>query len=105
MREFDVRQLTEAVSAMVQDVNYRYPADVKHCLDSACEKETSRIGKATLEYLKLNAAIADEKHIPICQDTGMVVVYRMSVKMCILLMVRSMRQFRKVCVRAMIRAI
>ena len=69
MREFDVRQLTEAVSAMVQDVNYRYPADVKHCLDSACEKETSRIGKATLEYLKLNAAIADEKHIPICQDT------------------------------------
>ena len=52
MREFDVRQLTEAVSAMVQDVNYRYPADVKHCLDSACEKETSRIGKATLEYLK-----------------------------------------------------
>ena len=71
MREFDVRQLTEAVSAMVQDVNYRYPADVKHCLDSACEKETSRIGKATLEYLKLNAAIADEKHIPICQDTGM----------------------------------
>ena len=75
MREFDVRQLTEAVSAMVQDVNYRYPADVKQCLDSACEKETSRIGKATLEYLKLNAAIADEKHIPICQDTGMVVVY------------------------------
>lgn len=75
MREFDVQQISSAVAEMVQDVNYRYPADVKKCLDDACDRETSKIGKATLEYLKLNADIADEKHIPICQDTGMVVVY------------------------------
>lgn len=39
MREFDVRQLTEAVSTMVQDVNYRYPADVKQCLVQPVKKK------------------------------------------------------------------
>ena len=52
MREFDVRELTDAVSEMVQDVNYHYPADVKLCLDEAYEKETSRIGKETLRDRK-----------------------------------------------------
>ncbi len=75
MREFDVRQLTTALCEMVQAINYRYPSDVKKKLDEATCRETSRIGKETLSYLQKNAEIAETEHIPICQDTGMVIVY------------------------------
>lgn len=60
---------------MVQQVNYHYPKDIQEMLEVSAIKETSKIGKETLELLLENSRIAKEEHIPICQDTGMVIVF------------------------------
>lgn len=75
MKEINVARITEVISRMVQEVNFQYPADIQTCLETSAKKETSKIGKETLELLIKNSQIAREEHIPICQDTGMVIVF------------------------------
>ena len=57
------------------EVNIRLSEDVKSALLSAKEKEESAIGKQILGQLEENMEIAGESKIPICQDTGMTVVF------------------------------
>ncbi|MBQ6575100.1 MAG: fumarate hydratase [Lachnospiraceae bacterium] len=75
MREIPVESITEAVSEMCIKVCHELPDDMRTCLFDAYEKETSDIGKKILGQLKDNLAIAKEEMIPICQDTGMAVVF------------------------------
>lgn len=75
MREVSVKTISSCIASMVQQVNYHYPKDIQQMLEESASKETSKIGKETLELLLENSKIAKEEHIPICQDTGMVIVF------------------------------
>ena len=75
MRELSVEKITEAVKEMCISVNYELSEDLVLALDGSVEKEESPLGKQVLEQLRENLVIAREDRIPICQDTGMTVVF------------------------------
>lgn len=75
MKDFDVKRVEECICKMVQEINFNYPQDILERLEDSLEKESSKIGKETLQFLMDNAKIAKEEKIPICQDTGMVIVF------------------------------
>lgn len=68
-------KVTEAVREMCINANYFLSADMKEKLDRAVAKEKSPLGKQILCQLQENLQIAGEDKIPICQDTGMAVVF------------------------------
>lgn len=75
MREINVSDITESISEMCIEVNHRLSPDMKDLLYEAAEKEEYPTGKQVLSQLKKNLDIASEEMIPICQDTGMAVVF------------------------------
>lgn len=75
MRTIDVEEITKNVKEMCMQVNIKISDDVKQALLSGREKEESVIGKQILGQLEENMDIACENQIPICQDTGMTVVF------------------------------
>lgn len=75
MREISVTLIENKIREMVQTLNFQYPKDIEMRLHDALNQETSKIGKETLQYLIRNSEIAKENRIPICQDTGMVIVF------------------------------
>ena len=75
MREISVSLIEEKVKEMCISVNYELSSDMKKVLKSALETETSPLGKNILSLLHENMKIAKEKLIPICQDTGMAVIF------------------------------
>ena len=75
MREIDVNRVEDAVCRMVQQINYEYPADIEQDMKAMAAAETHPIARSTLDLLLENAHIAREEHIPICQDTGMAVIF------------------------------
>ncbi|MBO4310668.1 MAG: fumarate hydratase [Lachnospiraceae bacterium] len=75
MREINVNEITNSVSSMCIEVNHVLSNDMCLALDNACNSEKSELGKQILNQLKENLIIAKEEMIPICQDTGMAVVF------------------------------
>lgn len=75
MRELDVQCLTDKIAQMVQTINYEYPQDIQASLQASMDTERSPIGLQTLTYLLENARVAKVEHYPICQDTGMVIIF------------------------------
>lgn len=75
MREIDVTQITDAVAQMARETNTRLPADVVAALQRARDSETSEIAREVLDQLLLNAERAEETGLPLCQDTGVAVVF------------------------------
>lgn len=75
MREIDVSQITEAVKTMCINANCCLNSDVYSALENAKENEKSEIGKNILSQLIENADLAKDKMKPICQDTGMAVIF------------------------------
>ena len=75
MRDIDVSEVTKAVKEMCISVNYELSDDMKECMRSSVDKEQSPLGKQILNQLQENLKIAREDRIPICQDTGMAVVF------------------------------
>lgn len=75
MREINATQITEAVKEMCMEANYRLSDDMKKQFDICEEKEESHLGKMVFRQLQENLIIAEEEEIPICQDTGMAVVF------------------------------
>ncbi len=75
IREINVKEITEAVASMCIEVNHNLSEDMRCALDEAFNKESSELGKQILNQLKQNLVIAKEEMIPICQDTGMAVVF------------------------------
>ena len=74
MREIKASEIAVAVRDMCIQANYTLSADMKKFEESA-EKETSPLGKQIFGQLQENLKIAEEEQIPICQDTGMAVVF------------------------------
>ncbi len=75
MRTIHVAEIIENVKEMCMEANYRLAPDVENALHQAKEKEESPLGTQILEQLEDNLVIAGEESIPICQDTGMAVVF------------------------------
>ncbi len=75
LREISVSEITERISEMCVRANHFLSPDMKKALKCAYEKETNESGKDILSQLEDNLRIAGEEMIPICQDTGMAVVF------------------------------
>lgn len=75
MRVIDVGEMEQRVYAAVQKLNLYYPQDIKQRLDEYAAKETNEQAKAIFSILEVNAQLAQTKQIPICQDTGMVIIF------------------------------
>ncbi len=75
MREIDVTVIGEAIKEMCYGINYELSGDMKDALLRAKEAESSPLGKQILGILEENMEIAKTDRIPICQDTGMAVIF------------------------------
>ncbi len=75
MREVDAKKVSEAVRELCIKANTQLGEDVLEALKRGLQQEESPQGKDILEKLILNARIAREENIPICQDTGFAVVF------------------------------
>ena len=75
IRELDVSVISETLSEMCIKANHFLSDDMKKALYDACDSESSVTGKDILSQLKENLEIAGNDMIPICQDTGMAVVF------------------------------
>ena len=75
MREMQTEQITQVIREMCIEANYRLAPDMKCVFCQAVDQEESPPGRQVLKQLEENLRIADEDMIPICQDTGMAVVF------------------------------
>ena len=75
IRQLDVAEITAAVAQMCTEANYDLPADVYAALGAAQATEASPTGRAVLGQLIENADIAHADRVPICQDTGLAVLF------------------------------
>ncbi len=75
MRELNVEIITENIKEMCIEANHFLSNDMKSCLNQAINSEQSELGKQVLDSLKENLQIAEKDMIPICQDTGMAVIF------------------------------
>ncbi len=75
MRTIPVSEITQAVKEMCIEANYSLSPDMDQALQTARQEETSSLGRQILNQLRDNLKIAKEKDIPICQDTGMAVIF------------------------------
>lgn len=75
MREISVREITDTVEKLCIESNYYLPKDVKKVLEDALDKEESPLAKEILQDILRNQEIARNNDVPICQDTGLAVVF------------------------------
>ncbi len=75
MREIEAQAITKAVADLAVKACCILPKDVYDGFKQAREKEPSPVGQAILDQLILNADIARDENMPICQDTGLAVVF------------------------------
>ena len=75
MRNISVDEITKNIKEMCIEANHFLSNDMKKAIDNAYEKEESEVGRNVLEQLQENLKIAANDMIPICQDTGMTVVF------------------------------
>lgn len=75
MRNIRTADVTAAVKEMCIEANHFLSPDMKEAIEQASEKEVSQLGRQILGQLKENMALAGAEQIPICQDTGMAVVF------------------------------
>jgi len=75
MRRIDTDIVKNTVKKLFIDCNYYIGNDIKQALEKAKEEETSPVGKNVLEQIIENDTIAANEQIPICQDTGMAVLF------------------------------
>lgn len=75
MRTIDVSEITENIKEMCMEANHYLSKDMDNEMKKAVEKEESPLGKQILLQLQENLQIAAEERIPICQDTGMAVIF------------------------------
>ena len=75
MRKIAVEDITKEIAKMCIQANHYLSDDMDKALKNATKEEASPLGKKILEQLQENLTIADQEMIPICQDTGMAVVF------------------------------
>ena len=75
MRTIDVSLVTDTIKDMCIEANHFLSEDMKNALNKAHDTEKSPLGCQILGQLQENLKIAGEDMIPICQDTGMAVLF------------------------------
>ena len=75
MRNISAEIITNNIKEMCIEANHFLSPDMKRVFEKAADDETSELGKQILGQLKENLEIAGADMIPICQDTGMAVVF------------------------------
>jgi fumarate hydratase subunit alpha len=75
VREIAAREIIEAVAALCIKANYVISPDIKEAVRQAADAEEEEIPKEVLGQLLENSEIAGEGEFPLCQDTGMTVVF------------------------------
>lgn len=75
MREIQCSKITEVIRKLCIEANEHLPEDVKCAIKTARKEEDGEIAKGILDNIIENYEIADRENVPICQDTGMAVVF------------------------------
>ena len=75
MRDFPVSEITKAVACLCVEANRSLPADLEASIASASQREENALGRSILCDLCENMRAARELGLPVCQDTGMAVVF------------------------------
>ena len=75
LRVIKAEEITSAVSRLFKECNYFIGNDITEALECAYKEEQSPVGKQVISQLLENNRIAAEEQIPICQDTGMAVLF------------------------------
>lgn len=75
MPEISCQQITEAVARLCIEANYCLGDDVREALRRAREEEVSPLGREIISELLENADVAEQEQTPLCQDTGLAVVF------------------------------
>ena len=75
MREIKSAEITEAISRMICEANYKLGDDTLAALKDARITEKSPLGKEALDIIIENASIAEKDNIPLCQDCGTAIVF------------------------------
>jgi fumarate hydratase subunit alpha len=75
MREVEVSRLTDVIEKLCIEANEHLPEDVKCAIKTCRACEDGEIAKGILDNIIENFDIADNENVPICQDTGMAIVF------------------------------
>lgn len=75
MREVSVNEITKNIKEMCIEANHFLSDDMKEVFEASMKKEESPLGRQILNQLEENLQIAGKDMIPICQDTGMAVIF------------------------------
>ena len=75
MRTIQATDITKAVRHLFIYANHTLPHDIRRCLGECFQTETDEVARGMLGVICENADLAREEQIPICQDTGMAVVF------------------------------
>jgi len=75
MREINAKLITEVVKKLCIEANCHISSDIKECISNFYVNETWPQAKEILKLIIENYQIADEKNLPVCQDTGVACVF------------------------------
>lgn len=75
VRKIKAETITQTVKKLFMDCNYFIGKDIMYALETAYEKETSPVGKSVLSQIIENDKIAADEQVPLCQDTGMAILF------------------------------
>ena len=75
MREVEAAKITEEVARLCMEANFELEDDVQNALEKAYKAEESPAGKEVLRQILDNSEIARSEKMPMCQDTGLAVVF------------------------------
>ena len=75
MREISAQNVTEAVARLCWEANYFLGEDVVRAIKQGRQAEESPVGREVLDQILKNAEIATNERVPLCQDTGVTVVF------------------------------
>ena len=75
MREINSDEITKVIAELCVEANLHLPEGMRECITASIEREESTLCKSVLGDIASNIDCADELGVPICQDTGMAVVF------------------------------
>lgn len=75
MREIDVGLISDKIAELCIKANLSLPEDVASCIDKSLLTETNELARSVLTDIKDNISASKELQIPVCQDTGMAVIF------------------------------
>ena len=75
MRDIHRDEIMDAVRRLCIEANVHLPCDLRAALEASVQTERSPVGRQILGDIIANYRLAEEKNLPICQDTGMAVIF------------------------------